>query len=107
MIEKVSACPFLDLNDPDVGIETELARHRRFDLAIGSRLLLQDRDKSSLGWMRVIESCLGGRTIKIGGTIQTIDLNENRACLFGTAPQQHGRRSLDLTSSQVRRDPDR
>src|SRR5215468_7066156 len=107
LIEEVAPGAILDLDDPGVGIETELAHQAFFDLGLGSRLLGQAPREQAVGGTRVVEYALRRRAEQLRGPIKTVELDENRAGLFGPAPPHGCKCPFDLAAADIGRNPDR
>jgi hypothetical protein len=86
MIEQVPAAAILDLDDPKVGIEAQLAHQVSFNVGGWNRLFDEAGAKRPVRWMRLFKRRLWRRAEELRGTIEPIDLNKYGTGLFGTAP---------------------
>ena len=106
VIEEVPAAAILDLDNPEVGIEAQLACQIPFDVRFRERQSLERRTEGALARARLVEHGLRRRPVEIGGAVESAHLDEDRARLFGAAPAQHRGRALDLAAAQIGGNPD-
>jgi len=95
----MAAGAILDLDDPDVGIEAQLARQPFLDLCLRSRLPGDARAEQPIGRARIVERGLRRRTEQLRGAVETVQLDENRAGLLGAAPRSAGGGARDVASA--------
>src|SRR5215475_5095418 len=72
LIEEVAPGAILDLDDPGVGIEADLAHQTFFDLGLGSRLLGQAAREQAVGGTRIVEYALRRRAEQLRRAIKTV-----------------------------------
>ena len=65
-----------------------------------------DGRENAIGRLRVIEGGLRRRAIKSAGAVEPVDLDENRAGLFGAAPAHRREDAFDVATAQIGRHPD-
>src|SRR5207247_2091332 len=68
-IEQMRPGAVLDLDDPQVGIEADLARQIGFDVRFRHRLTLEARAEGAVGRTRVLERSLRRGTVKLGSAV--------------------------------------
>ena len=96
----------LDLDHPDVRIESELTRDVGFGIGLGDRLTRKTGYERTIRWTCIIEGRLRRWTEQLGGPVQSADLNEDCAGFVSAAPPQNRRRAGDLAAPQVSGDPE-
>ena len=104
-IEKTAPGAVFDLDDPDVGVEFDLACQIGLGVGLGGAVRLQAADECAIGRPRFVEHALRRRSIDIGSAVELRHLDEHRARLLGAAAAQHGLRTFDLAAADVGRDP--
>src|SRR5271166_4659557 len=103
----MAAGAIFNFEDPCVRIELDFAHDPLFDLGFRSRTGRNAASKRTVAGMRLLESGLRRRPEQFGSSVQPVELDENRSCLFGAAPA-HGRESpLAVAATQVGGYPDR
>src|SRR5712691_10584761 len=106
LIEEMAAGTILDLDDPDVGIEAQLARQPFLDLCLRGRLPGDARAEQPIGRARIVERGLRRRTEQLRGAVETVQLDENRAGLLGAAPPHRRKGAFQMAAADIGRDPD-
>jgi len=106
VIEHVAPGAILDLDDPQIRVETNLAFEIGLGLGLRHRLLLETGVKRSIDRARFIERRLRGRAVKLRRPVEPIDLDEDGARLLGAAPAHHRERAFDMAAAQVGGNPD-
>src|SRR5262245_25128503 len=96
-----------DLDDPGVGIEAQLAREPLLDLRLGRWLVGEAAGEQAVGRAAVIEHALRRRAEELGGAVEPVELDEDRAGLLGAAVAHRRERPLDVATADIGRDPDR
>src|SRR5579884_765711 len=94
------------LDNPDIRIEADLAQEPRFDLRVRRRRRRTEYDAEQMIARALLEGALRRGTIKNSGPVETIDLDEDRARLFRTAPAHRGERAFDIAAAQICGHPD-
>src|SRR5712691_12848849 len=95
----------LDLDDPGVGIEAQLANEALLDL--GLRRRLQASAEEPVRGARIVEHALRRRTEQLRRAVEPVELDENGAGLLGPAPPHRRERAFDVAAPDLGRDPDR
>src|SRR5580704_11658844 len=106
-VEKIPPGAILDLNDPDVGIELDLARQISLDRFVGRRPLLEARAESAIRLPHRVEFALRRRAEQIRSAVEPADADEHGPRLLGAAPAHDGGSALDLTTAQISGNPKR
>src|SRR5882757_2783391 len=83
LIEKVAPGAILDLDDPGIGVEAQLADQAFLDLGLGHRLLAQASAEQPIGRARIVEGTLRRRAEQLRSSIEPVQLDENGARLLG------------------------
>ena len=106
-LQKIPAPSVFHLDNPYIKIEADFAHQPRFDVTIrGRRLTADGNTKHAVRGLCIVKDGLRRRSVKNSGSVETVDLYEDRAGFFGPAPA-HGRENpLDVTSAKISRDPD-
>ena len=100
----MSAVAVLDLNQPDVGIEFELAGQIGIYIRFAGARLIHVGNPLALE-LAFVEP-RRRRTEQAGGAIQAANLNENGAGIVIAMPHDDGRRPRARARSQIGFDPD-
>ena len=82
--------------DPDGG-EQQCERGERRE---------HERREAAVAALLGLEQGLGGRAVEVGGAVEAVDLDEDRAGLRRAAPPLDRRDALDAEAAQVGRDPE-
>ena len=106
-VEKIPSRAILDFDDPDVGIEFDLARQIGLDRFVGRRPLFEARAEGAVGVAHRVEFALRRRAEQIRGAVEPADADEHGAGLLGAAPAHDGGSALDLTAAQIGGNPKR
>src|SRR5438046_3019581 len=101
------ALAILDLDDPGVGIEADLAPDPLLDLRLRHGRLAQAADEGAIARMGLVESRLRRRTEQLGSAIKPIELDEDRARLLGAAPPHRRESALAVAAADIGCNPDR
>jgi len=104
-IEPGAGRPVLNLDDPEVGIEADLAREVGFHLRLGGGHRLEGGAEGAVRWALLPECGLRRRPVEGGAAVQVIDLHENRASLCGAAAAKDRACPFHSTSTQIGGDP--
>src|SRR5215467_821689 len=83
-VEEMPAGAVFHLNDPDVGIEANLARKPLLDLRLRHRRLTQAADEGTVARMGFVERALRRRAEQLGSTVEAVELDEDRTRLLST-----------------------
>ena len=97
----------LDLENPGVGIEPDFAHDPLLDLGFRRRLLLEAAAKRAIGRVRLLEGGLRRRAEQLGGAVEAIELDEDRAGLLGAMPAHRRKGAFAVAAPQIGRHPDR
>src|ERR1700712_2975209 len=98
-IQKVPSGAVVDLDDPEIAVEAQLAGDARLD--VEGRRGGEDRAEAAVPRILRLEQGLGGRAVEVGAAVEAVDLDEDRAGL-GRSPVAHHRRdALDVEAAQV------
>ena len=106
-VEEIPPGAILDFDDPDVGIEFDLARQIGLDRGIGRRPLFEARGEGAVGIAHRVEFALRRRTEQIRGAVEPVDADEHGAGLLGAAPAHDRGEAFDLTAAQIGGNPER
>ena len=102
----MTSATILDLDDPDVRIKAHFPIEIRFDVGLECWESLETRAERALDRVRSIEDGLRGRPIEIGGPVEPVDLDEDRARFVGPMPPHSTECAFDLTPAKIGGDPD-
>lgn len=104
LVEKVAPAPVLDLDQPQVGIEVPLALDECVGLRLAHTLSRKARDPAPVafgagktGW---------GRPIEEAGSVEAVDLDEDRAGVIVAVANDDGRGALDGAPANVSLHPE-
>src|SRR5215470_17429963 len=95
----------LDLDDPGIGIEAQLAREALLDL--GLRRRLHATAEEPIRGARIVEHALRRRPEQLGRAVKPVELDEDGAGLLCPAPAYRRERALGVAAPDIGRDPDR
>jgi len=103
-IQKTAACPILDLDDPEIRIEIDLAAQSFFSLQrIENSTLIQGREQSVC---ILREFALRRWTVKQSAPVEPIDLDKDSASFLRPTPPQDGVSAFNHTAPQISRNPE-
>lgn len=98
-IEKTAALPVFRLDDPNIGVEMDLAGE--FLLGFGRvdpRVRMEPRENPVLA---ILHFALRRRSEQSGATVEPVDLDKNRASLRRTPAAQHGRGTFMCATPEI------
>ena len=102
-IEKTAALPVLRLDDPNIGVEVDLAGEFLFGFGrIDPGVAMKPREKPALA---ILHFALRRRSEQSGETVEPVDLDKNRAGLGRAAPAQYGGGAFMRAVSEIGRHP--
>jgi hypothetical protein len=104
-IEEVSPGAVFGLDDPQVGVETDLPGEISLGFGIGRRHGFHRRAESPIEQILPIKSGLRSRSIDVRGVVKAVDLDENRPRFIGAAPADHGEHAFDVAAPYIGQDP--
>ena len=107
MSRKFRPCAILDFDNPDIGIEFDLARQIGLDRFVRRRPLFEARAEGAIGVPHRVEFALRRRAEQIRGAVEPADADEHGAGLLGAAPAHDGEGAFDLTAAQIGGNPKR
>jgi hypothetical protein len=94
--------PVIDLDEPEIGIEAQLAGHAL--LRVERRHSLEDGREQALA--AVVEEELRRRAVEACCAVEMIDLDEDRPSLGGPALAQGGIEALHRAAPEIGGDPE-
>jgi hypothetical protein len=101
--EKWTPLPIFDFDDPQIWIETDLARQARFGArGIDPIFVMKTRE----GTLAIIAHALRCGSEERRTPIEAIDLNKNSAGFGRAATAQHGKSAFNLAAAQISRYPE-
>src|SRR5262250_2597908 len=103
----MAAGPILDLDDPGVRIESNLAGETIFHELLQRRRDPETTGECTLGRMRLLEDGLGSRAKQFRRPVEPIELDKDGAGFVGTVPPDCRKGAGAVTTAHVSRHPDR
>src|SRR6516225_245865 len=103
----MAAGPILDLDDPGVRIESNLAADTIFHELLRRLLDSEAARKCTLGRMRLLEDSLGRRTKQFRRPVESIELDKDGARFVGAVPPYRRKGACAVTTAHVSGHPDR
>src|SRR5689334_10263670 len=101
-IQEVAPCPVVDLDEPEIWVEAQFARHALFH--VERHHALQDRREQALA--ALLEKDLRRRAEEARRAVEAIELHENRTGLGSAALAQSRIETLDRAPAQIGGDPE-
>ena len=103
--QEMPAGAIFGLDDPQVGIEADLACEVGFGIGIRRRHRLERGAEGAVRRM-ILEGGLRRRPVQVGRAVETVDLDEDRAGLLGAAPAHRREHALDVAAPHIGGDPE-
>src|SRR5262249_54099779 len=107
VVQEMPAGTVLDLDDPGVGVEADLARKPLLDLLLRHRRVAEAAHERAVAWVRLLEHRLRRGTEQLGGAVEPVKLDEARARPRGAAPAHRREGALAVAAAHIGGDPDR
>src|SRR5215204_4207008 len=101
--EEMPAGPVLDLDEPEIGVEPQLAPHALFDVGGGN--VGDDRREQAFA-ASFLNERLRRRAVEARRAVESVDLDEDRTRFGRAAPPQHRVDAFDGAAAQMRGDPE-
>jgi hypothetical protein len=105
MVKKIPATAILNLNNPDIGIKTDLARQVGFNFSFWHDFSGKTWREGPFNGALIIECTLGRRAEQFGCPIQPVYYHKNRTGLLCPAPAHNGIGTLGLTAAHIGGNP--
>src|SRR5262249_19185194 len=106
LIEKMTPCAVLDLDDPRVGVEAQFPREAFLDLGLRSGLFAEAAAERPIRRSRVLEYALRRGTEQLRGAVEPVELDENGSGLLGSTPSYCCKSSFQVAAADIGCDPD-
>src|SRR5262249_13700118 len=102
----MAAGAILDLDDPGVGVKSDLARQPLLPLVRRPRRVAGAAGEGAVARRRFAEQRRRSRAEQFGRAAEPIELDEDRPRLLGAAPAYHREGALAVAPAYIGRDPD-
>jgi len=104
-MQEVPSCAIFGLDDPHIRIKADLTRKISIGFGNGHRHGLEACKERAVRGMLFGKCGRRRRCVDVGGSVQTIDFDENSPSLVGTAAAQRGKYAFHHAAPQVDRHP--
>jgi hypothetical protein len=102
-IEETASLPVLRFDNPNIGVEVELAGEFLFCFGrIDPGTVMEPREQTVVA---ILHFALRRRSEQSGETVEPVDLDENRAGFRSTPAAQHGKRAFLRATPEIGRYP--